>query len=270
MIIAKSRKDLDRMREAGEVIAEVREAVRQMIAPGITTLELNEAAAKMMRDAGARPAFLGYQPNGLTPFPFVICASRNEQVVHGFSNAAPLVEGDVISVDMAASYNGFVGDTAITVAVGEVGDEIKQLIRVTEECLHLGIAQCYPNKRIGDVSWAIQQHADKYGYGIVRDYTGHGIGRNMHESPQIANHGRQGTKEKIRAGYCFAIEPMLNLGTHETKTLDDKWTVVTADGKPSAHCEHTVAVTEDGPEILTLTKQQKAQLKTSKTETVSA
>lgn len=270
MIIAKSRKDLDRMREVGELIAEVREAVREMIVPGVTTLELNEAAAKMMREAGARPAFLGYQPSGMTPFPFVICASVNEQVVHGFSNAAPLVNGDVISVDMAAFYNGFVGDTAFTAAVGEVGDEIKQLIRVAGECLELGIAECRPNKRIGDVSSAIQQHAERYGYGIVRDYTGHGIGRSMHEAPQIANYGRAGTKEKIRAGYCFAIEPMLNLGTYETKTLEDKWTVVTKDGKPSAHVEHTVAVTEDGPEILTLTKKQKAELKQGKAETIAA
>ncbi len=145
MIIAKSRKDLDRMREVGELIAEVREAVREMIAPGVTTLELNSAAHKMMNDAGAKPAFLGYQPSGMTPFPFVICASMNEQVVHGFSNDTPLKEGDIVSVDMAAIYNGFVGDTAMTVAIGEVADEIKQLIKVTEECLMLGIEQCYPN-----------------------------------------------------------------------------------------------------------------------------
>ena len=258
------------MREVGELIAEVRETVRAMIKPGVTTLELNAAARKMMEDAGAKPAFLGYQPSGMTPFPFVICASLNEQVVHGFSTDKPLQEGDVISIDMAAHYNGFVGDTAMTVAVGEVSDEARQLIKITEECLMLGIEQCYPNKRVGDISWAIQQHAEKHGYGIVRKYTGHGIGRSMHESPQIANYGRPGTKEKIRAGYCFAIEPMLNVGTHETKTLDDKWTVVTADGKLSAHCEHTIAVTPEGPEILTLTKAQKAQLKQAKSETVSA
>ncbi len=268
MIIAKSQKDLDRMREVGELIADVREAVREMIVPGATTLELNEAAAKMMRDAGARPAFLNYQPSGMTPFPFVICASVNEQVVHGFSNEQPLKEGDILSVDMAAFYNGFVGDTAMTVAVGEVSAEAKQLIRVTEECLAIGIEQCRPNNRVGDIGAAIQEHADKFGYGIVRDYTGHGIGRSMHEAPQIANYGRRGTKEKIRAGYCFAIEPMLNMGTHETKTLSDKWTVITADNKPSAHCEHTVAVTIDGPEILTLTKKQKAQLKSTATATV--
>ena len=258
------------MREVGELIAEVRETVREMIAPGVTTLELNDAAAKMMQDAGARPAFLNYQPSGMTPFPFVICASVNEQVVHGFSSKNPLKEGDILSVDMAAFYNGFVGDTAMTVPVGEVSEEKKQLIRVTEECLAIGIEQARANNRVGDIGAAIQAHAEKFGYGIVRDYTGHGIGRSMHEAPQIANYGRRGTKEKIRAGYCFAIEPMLNMGTHETKTLDDKWTVITADGKPSAHCEHTIAVTDEGPEILTLSKKQKAELKQVSMESVAA
>jgi methionyl aminopeptidase len=265
MIVAKSKKDLDKMREVGELIAEVRETLRKMVAPGITTLELNAAAEKMMRELGGTPAFLGYHG-----FPFSICASVNEAIVHGFSSDEPLKEGDIVSLDMAAKYNGFVGDTAFTAPVGEVSDELKQLIRVTEECLELGIQQCYPGKRVGDIGWAVQQHAEKFGYGIVRDYTGHGIGRSMHEAPQIANYGRPGTREKIRAGYCFAIEPMLNLGTHETKTLADKWTVITLDGKPSAHCEHTVAVTEEGPEILTLTKEQKAQLNKGKSETVAA
>ncbi len=253
------------MREVGEIIAEVRETLRKMIEPGITTIELNNTAEKMMRSFGAVPAFLGYHD-----FPFSICASVNEAVVHGFSNNSPLKEGDIVSLDMAAKYDGFVGDTAFTAAVGEVSDELKQLIQVTEECLELGIEQCYPNKRVGDISWAVQQHAEKHGYGIVRDYTGHGIGRSMHEAPQIANYGRAGTKEKIRPGYCFAIEPMLNLGTHETKTLADKWTVITLDGKPSAHYEHTIAIMPDGPEILTLTKAQKAQLSKGKTETIAA
>lgn len=265
MIIAKSAKDLDKMRDVGELIAEVREALRKMVAPGITTMELNRAAEKMIRDAGAIPTFIGYHG-----FPFAICASVNEAIVHGFSNDIPLKEGDIVSLDMAATYNGFVGDTAFTAPVGEITDELKQLIRVTEECLELGIQQCYPNKRVGDIGWAVQQHAEKYGYGIVRDYTGHGIGRKMHEAPQIANYGRAGTKERIRAGYCFAIEPMINLGTHETKTLADKWTVITLDGKPSAHAEHSIAVTADGPEILTLTKEQKKELKKGKSETVSA
>lgn len=270
MIIAKSQKDMDRMREVGELIAGVREALRAMVEPGITTLELNAVAEKMMRDAGAIPTFIGYKPHGMVPFPYAICASVNEQVVHGFSNDIPLKEGDIVSIDMAATYNGFVGDTATTIPVGEITDELKQLIRVTEECLDLAIAECRPNNRVGDLGAAVQEHAEKFGYGIVRDYTGHGIGRHMHEAPQIPNYGRRGTREKIRAGFVFAIEPMLNLGTHETKTLDDKWTVVTKDGKASAHAEHTVAITPGGPEILTLTREQKAKLKKDKSERVSA
>lgn len=260
MIIAKSQKDMEKMRAVGELIAEVRETLRAMVKPGVTTLELNVAAEKMMRDAGSIPTFIGYKPHGMVPFPYAICASENEKIVHGFSNETPLKEGDIISLDMACTLNGFVGDTAMTVPVGKISDELKQLIRVTEECLALGIEQCWPNKRVGDIGAAIQSHAEKYGYGIVRDYTGHGIGRSMHEAPQIPNYGRPGTREKIRAGYCFAIEPMLNIGTPETRTLDDKWTVVTKDGKPSAHAEHTIAVTAEGPEILTLTKEQKRSL----------
>ena len=252
MIIAKSAKDLDKMRAVGELIAEVREALRAMVAPGISTMELNDAAEKMIRDAGAIPTFIGYHG-----FPYTICASVNDEIVHGFSKTTPLKDGDIVSLDMAATYQGFVGDTAITVPVGDVTDELKQLMKVTEECLNLGIEASRVNNRIGDIGWAVQQHAEKYGYGIVRDYTGHGIGRQMHEAPQIPNYGRPGTKERIRAGYCFAIEPMLNLGTHETRTLSDKWTVVTLDGKPSAHFEHTLAVTPEGPEVLTLSKEQK-------------
>ncbi len=270
MIIAKSQKDLEKMRAVGELIATVRETLRGMVEPGITTLDLNATAEKMMRDAGAIPTFIGYKPPGMIPFPFAICASVNEQIVHGFSTNIPLKEGDIISIDQACTLDGFVGDTATTIPVGEISDELKQLIRVTEECLEKAIEQCRPNKRVGDIGWAVQSHAEAHGYGIVRDYTGHGIGRRMHEAPQIPNYGRQGTKEKIRAGYCFAIEPMLNLGTHETKTLDDKWTVVTLDGKASAHAEHTVAITADGPEILTLTKEQKIEAQSRKSESVAA
>ena len=270
MIIAKSQKDLEKMRAVGELIADVREALRGMVKPGVTTLELNAVAEKMMRDAGSIPTFIGYKPRGMVPFPYAICASANDQIVHGFSSDTQLKEGDIISLDMACTLNGFVGDTATTIPVGKISDEAAQLIRVTEETLALGIEQCWPNKRVGDIGWAIQTHAEKYGYGIVRDYTGHGIGRSMHEAPQIPNHGRQGTREKIRIGYCFAIEPMLNLGGPETRTLDDKWTVVTEDGSLSAHAEHTIAVTENGPEILTLTKDQKRELGSSKSETVAA
>jgi methionyl aminopeptidase len=252
MIIAKSAKDLDKMRAVGELIAEVRESLRAMVRPGISTMDLNNAADKMIRDAGAIPTFIGYHG-----FPYAICASVNDEIVHGFSKTDPLKDGDIVSLDMAATYDGFVGDTAMTLPVGEITDELKQLIRVTEECLELGIQAARVGNRVGDIGWAVQQHGEEYGYGIVRDYTGHGIGRHMHESPQIPNYGRAGTKERIRAGYCFAIEPMLNLGTAETRTLSDKWTVVTLDGKASAHAEHSLAVTPDGPEILTLTKEQK-------------
>ena len=259
MIYAKSEKDLEKMRAVGELVAGVREALRGMVEPGISTMELNNAAEKMIRDAGAIPTFIGYHG-----FPYTICASVNHEIVHGFSKDDPLKEGDICSLDMAATYQGFVGDTATTVPVGKITDELKQLIRVTDECLELGIEQCRVGNRIGDIGWAIQQHAEKFGYGIVRDYTGHGIGRQMHEAPQIPNYGRAGTRETIRAGYCFAIEPMLNLGGAETKTLSDGWTVVTRDQKPSAHSEHTLAVTADGPEILTLTKEQKEQRKARK------
>jgi methionyl aminopeptidase len=264
MIIAKSKKDLDKMRAAGELVGEVRETLRKMVQPGMTSLELNNAAEKMIRDAGAYPTFLNYHG-----FPFSICASLNEQVVHGFPSDVPLKEGDILSIDLGATLDGFVGDSATTVPVGKISEEVAQLIRVTEECLEKAIEQCYPNKRVGDIGWAVQTHAEKFGYGIVRDYVGHGIGRSMHEAPQIPNYGRPGTREKIRAGYVFAIEPMINLGKPETKTLSDKWTVVTIDGKPSVHCEHTVAVTEEGPEILTLSKAQKAQLKQSEAEIVA-
>jgi len=265
MIIAKSAKDLDKMRAVGELIAEVRESLRAMVKPGISTMELNNAADKMIRDAGATPTFIGYHG-----FPYAICASVNHEIVHGFSKKDPLNEGDIVSLDMAATFQGFVGDTAMTLPVGKITDELKQLIRVTEECLEFGIQAARVNNRVGDIGWAVQQHAEKYGYGIVRDYTGHGIGRQMHESPQIPNYGRQGTKERIRAGYCFAIEPMLNLGTAETRTLSDKWTVVTLDGKPSAHAEHTLAVTADGPEVLTLTKDQKRLRRQNQAETAVA
>ena len=270
MIIAKSQKDMEKMRAVGELIAEVRETLRSMVAPGVTTLELNAEAERMMRDAGSIPTFIGYAPHGMVPFPYAICASVNEQIVHGFSTATPLKEGDIVSLDMACTLDGFVGDTAITVPVGAVSDDRKQLIRVTEECLALGIEQCRPNQRVGDIGAVIQEHAEKHGYGIVRDYTGHGIGRRMHEAPQIPNYGRAGTREKIRAGYCFAIEPMLNVGTPETKVLADGWTVITADGKASAHAEHTIAVTVDGPEILTLTQGQKRALVAGIAEIASA
>jgi methionyl aminopeptidase len=258
MIIGKSKKEIDKMRVVGELVGTVREALVKMVTTGITTMELNDAAEKMIRDAGAYPTFLNYHG-----YPYAICASVNEQVVHGFPSDYILRVGDILSLDLGATLNGFVGDSAVTVPVGEISEELEQLLKVTKECLDKGIEQCVPGKHVGDIGYAVQSHAERFGYGIVRDYCGHGIGRNMHESPQIVNYGRPGTKEKIRAGYVFALEPMINLGTHETRVLEDKWTVVTLDNSPSAHFEHTIAITEEGPEILTLSPDQKAQLKKS-------
>ena len=253
MIIGKSKRELEKMRAAGQLVGQVRNHIREMVEPGITTMELDRAAEKMIRDAGALPTFKGY--NG---FPYSICASVNEQIVHGFPSDYKLKEGDIFSIDCGVTLEGFVGDTATTVPVGRVSDELMQLIRVTEECLERAIKQCVPGKHLGDIGWAVQEHAEAHGYSIVRDYVGHGIGRRMHEDPQIPNYGRPGLGPKIKSGYVFAIEPMVNLGTHHTKVLADKWTVVTVDGLPSAHFEHTIAITDDGPEVLTLVSTPQA------------
>src|SRR5215213_3822014 len=246
MIIGKSKRELEKMRAAGRLVAEVREAVRRMVQPGVTTLEVDMAAEKMIRDAGAIPTFKNYHG-----YPFSICASVNEQVVHGFPSAYVLKEGDIFSIDVGATLDKFVGDTATTVPVGRVSDELLRLIRVTEECLERAIEQCREGRHLGDIGWAVQSHAEAHGYGVVREYVGHGIGRRMHEDPQIPNYGMPGKGTKIKKGYVFAVEPMINLGTHQTKVLKDGWTVVTLDGRASAHCEHTIAVTENGPEVFT-------------------
>ena len=250
MIIGKSKKELEKMRAAGRLVGLVLHELRRMARPGVSTLEIDRAAEKMIRDAGAIPTFKGYHG-----FPYSICASVNEQVVHGYPSKYVLRDGDIFSIDCGATLEGFVGDTATTVPVGNVGEELQRLIRTAEECLDLAIEQCRPGKHLGDIGWAVQQHAEAAGYGVVREYVGHGIGRKMHEDPQIPNYGKPGAGAKIKAGYVFAVEPMVNLGTHLTKRLSDGWTVVTADGRPSAHVEHTIAITEDGPEVLTRVAQ---------------
>jgi methionyl aminopeptidase len=252
MIIGKSKKELDKMRAAGRLAGLVLQKLRDLVQPGVTTIEIDAQAEKMIRDAGALPTFKGY--NG---FPYSICASVNEQIVHGFPSKYELKEGDILSIDCGATLEGFVGDTATTVPVGRVDDEKLRLIRVTEECLERAIQECRAGNHLGDIGWAVQQHAEGNGYSVVRDYVGHGIGRRMHEDPQIPNYGRPGLGPKIKAGYVFACEPMVNLGTHFTKVLADGWTVVTLDGKPSAHAEHTIAITEEGPEVLTLVTSEK-------------
>ncbi len=246
MIIGKSKKELEKMRAAGQLVGQVLQELRSMAQPGLTTIEIDRAAEKMIRDAGALPTFKGYHG-----FPYSICASVNEQVVHGFPSDYVLKDGDIFSIDCGVTLEGFVGDTATTVPVGRVDEAALKLISVTEGCLELAIDQCRPGNHLGDIGFAVQQHAEAHGYSVVRDYVGHGIGRRMHEDPQIPNYGKPGQGPKIRAGYVFAVEPMINLGTHYTKVLADGWTVVTLDGKPSAHSEHTIAITEEGPEVLT-------------------
>jgi methionyl aminopeptidase len=246
MIIGKSKKEIEKMRAAGHLTGLVLQQLREMVEPGISTLEIDRAAEKMIRDAGGLPTFKGYHG-----FPYSICASVNEQVVHGFPSDYKLKHGDIFSIDCGVTLEGFVGDTATTVPVGKVNDDWLALIRVTEECLDLAIEQCRPGRHLGDIGAAVQQHAEARGYSVVREYVGHGIGRRMHEDPQIPNYGKPGQGPKIKAGYVFAVEPMINLGTHYTKVLGDGWTVVTLDGKPSAHAEHTIAITEDGPQVLT-------------------
>lgn len=246
MIIGKSRKELEKMRAAGQLVGRVLQELRRMVEPGVTTLDVDRAAERMIRDAGALPTFKGYHG-----FPYSICASVNEQVVHGFPSDYALREGDIFSIDVGATLYGFVGDTATTVPVGQVSPELLQLIRVTKECLERAIEQCREGRHLGDIGWAVQSHAEAHGYGVVREYVGHGIGRRMHEDPQIPNYGTPGKGAKIKKGYVFAVEPMINLGTHQTKVLKDGWTVVTLDGHASAHCEHTIAVTENGPEVFT-------------------
>lgn len=246
MIIGKSRKELEKMRAAGHLIGLVREELRRMVEPGVATIELDRAAETMICDAGALPTFKGYHG-----FPYSICASVNEQVVHGFPSDYQLKEGDIFSMDLGATLAGFVGDTATTIPVGHVSEDLLKLISVTEECLLRAIEQCRAGKHLGDIGWAVQEHAEAHGYSVVRDYVGHGIGRRMHEDPQIPNYGQPGRGAKIKNGYVFAVEPMINLGAHQTRVLADRWTVVSLDGKPSAHCEHTIAITEEGPEVLT-------------------
>ena len=258
MIIGKSQKEIEKMRASGQLVGRVLQELRAMVAPGITTLEVDRVAERMIRDAGASPTFKGY--NG---FPFSICASVNEQVVHGFPSEYELKEGDIFSIDVGVTLDGFVGDTATTVAVGKVSEDRLRLMKVTEESLELAIQQCRAGNHLGDIGFAVQSHAEGHGYSIVRDYVGHGIGRRMHEDPQIPNYGKPGKGPKIKNGYVFALEPMVNMGSLHTKTLKDGWTVVTVDGQPSAHFEHTVAITDDGPEVLTRVRSGVEQLMTA-------
>ena len=246
MIIFKSQREIELMRIAGKIVAIALDEVQKALQPGITTAELDEIARTAIVKEGAIPAF-----KGLYGFPGNICLSVNSEVVHGIPGRHKLKEGDIVSADVGALIDGYNGDAARTFPVGKVSDEVMDLIRVTEESLYEGIKNAMPGNRLGAISNAVQVHAEKAGYGVVRDYVGHGIGRNMHEEPQIPNFGPADKGPVLKAGMVLAIEPMINLGTWKVKTLGDNWTVVTLDGKPSAHFEHTVAIGENGPEILT-------------------
>lgn len=246
MIILKSQREINYLRDAGRVVAQTLEEVRKAVRPDITTQELDQIAEKYIKSCGATPAFKGYHG-----FPGNICASVNEEVVHGIPGLRKLKNGDNVSIDIGAVINGYYGDAAITVPVGEVDAEVQQLLDVTEQSLYKGIEQAIAGNRLGDISHAVQTHAEKYGYGVVRDFVGHGIGRNMHEDPQIPNYGIPGRGPRLKSGMTLAIEPMINMGTPDVKVLDDGWTVVTTDAKRSAHFEHTIAITPEGPEILT-------------------
>ena len=247
MIEVKNDSELQKMREAGKVTAAVLKLMTELVKPGISTLELDVAAEKTIRSFGATPLFLGYYG-----FPGTICASVNEEVVHGIPKKDRILKsGDIISIDTGARLDGFCSDAAITLGVGEVSDEAQRLMDVTKKSLYKAIGQVKPGKRLGDVEHAVETFAKQNGVGVVRDYCGHGIGRNMHEEPSIPNFGKPGTGPLLEKGMVLAIEPMLTAGTYRVRELDDGWTVVTADGKYAAHFEHTVAVTANGSEIFT-------------------
>ncbi len=246
MITLKTQRELAYMRDAGRVVAGALKELVGAVKPGVTTAELDRLAENFILSRGARPAF-----KGLYGFPSTICASPNEQVVHGIPSLRVLENGDIISIDIGAEINGYFGDSAVTLPVGDIDEETRRLLKVTEESLYLGIAQAVEGNRLSDISHAVQTHVEKNGFSVVRDYVGHGIGRSMHEEPQVPNFGRPGRGPRLKAGMTLAIEPMVNMGTHEVQTLPDNWTVVTKDMKKSAHFEHTVAITDGRPEILT-------------------
>lgn len=247
MIITKSPAELETMREAGRITAMALRVVGDAVRPGVTTAELDALAEAAIRDAGAAPAFKGY--NG---FPATLCTSVDSQVVHGIPGVRVLREGEIVSVDCGAIVDGYYGDSAMTFPVGTPSDEARRLMDATQRSLEAGIARCIPGMRLHDISAAVQGVAESAGFSVVREYVGHGIGRAMHEDPQVPNYGQAGTGPTLKVGMVLAIEPMINAGRADVRSLDDGWTVVTVDGGLSAHFEHTVAITEDGPRILTL------------------
>lgn len=245
MIALKSEAEIQKLQESADLVSEVHNRLQKIAEPGLPTIELDRLAEKSIREMGAVPAFKGYRG-----FPYSVCVSLNEAVVHGFPSDRTLQDGDVLSLDIGVIYQGFVGDCARTIGIGTLSEEADALIRRSYDALRSAIEAVQVGNRIGDVASVVQEYGAKYNYGVVRDYVGHGVGREMHEDPQVPNIGKPGTGPRIREGLVICIEPMLNLGTHEVEVLDDRWTVVTKDRKLSVHVEDMVAVTADGPRVL--------------------
>jgi methionyl aminopeptidase len=247
VIIIKSPREIEQLKKSCAIVVEIFRELKKVIAPGITTKELDQISEKIILSRGALPAFKGYRG-----FPASLCVSINEEVVHGIPGQRKLKEGDIVSLDAGVNLNGYFGDGAITLPVGEVGREAKRLLEVTERALYIGIEKTRAGNRLFDISYAIQSWVESHGFSVVRDFVGHGIGRDLHEEPQIPNFGSPHQGPRLEKGMVFALEPMVNEGTYEVKVLSDGWTVVTADGKRSAHFEHTIAITDGGAEILSI------------------
>ena len=247
MIVCRSQAEIEKLRRVNQLVGRILAELRAMAKPGVTTEQIDQLAERRVREAGAEPAFKGYHG-----YPATVCASVNEQVVHGIPSSRALVEGDVVSLDMGARLDGFFGDCAVTVPVGRVSSDAAALLRVTEEALFHGIEAVKPGARVSDIGAAVQQHVEAHGFSVVREFVGHGIGTALHEEPQIANYGPGGRGPRLSAGMVLAIEPMVNVGKPAVRVLADGWTAVTRDGSLSAHFEHTVVVTGEGCEILTL------------------
>jgi methionyl aminopeptidase len=247
----KTRAELDAMRDTGRHVAEILLEMRALVEPGLKTAELDDCARRCIAARKLTSSFLNYGPGGLPPYPAVVCVSVNEEIVHGIPGSRELKEGDIVSIDFGVELGGVHGDSAFTMAVGKTSKEAERLVEVTHESLNRGIEKMEPGNRLSDIGHAVQQHAESANYSVVRQFVGHGIGHAMHELPQVPNYGRKGRGPRLMPGMVFAIEPMVNIGNHKVRMLDDEWTAVTADGELSAHFEHTVLITENGPEILT-------------------
>jgi methionyl aminopeptidase len=247
MIICKSPGEIEKLRSSGRMVRELLEEMRGWVQPGVTTLDLERSVEKRLRQLGVAPAFKGYRG-----YPCCLCASVNEEIVHGIPSGRRILKsGDIVSLDLGIVLKGYYGDSALTVPVGEISENLKKLLRVTEESLELAIQNARAGNRLGDISAAVQQHAERNGFSVVREFVGHGIGREMHEEPQIPNFGKPGHGPLLKPGMVLAIEPMVNEGGNAVRVLGDQWTAVTADGGYSAHFEHMVAVTRNGPDVLT-------------------